>query len=189
MKMKFLSIAATTLVVAACSEQPSTQRGQPASVDEAPARPGKITAIPTASLASFADLAEGTLSRFDAEQLHSIDAPMHCSLDSVNKGAPGAATLAAGGDLMLSGWAQLEGEGAANKLVAVLKGDQSFAFAALRTADRPDLAQQLGKPLISDFIAIVSLVGVPAGEYDVFFVRKDSSGFAKCVADSKVTVD
>lgn len=188
MHRRLLFLATAAIAMVACSESPSPGReGGVAAPTATQAEKAKPT-IRDRTLATMADIAENQLARINADELNIIETPMHCSLDSVNRVAPAGAVVPADSLLLLSGWAELATDDKSSGLIAVLHGEESFAFHAASVASREDLAKQLGKAAVTDLVASVSLEGVPAGSYDVFFVRKDEGGMAKCVADSKISI-
>lgn len=186
----FLAATAIVAMLAACSAKPGDSATAAAAGEAgAPTAPEASKAsIEQRDLASLGDTAPGVVYGFDADQLGSISTPMHCSLDSVNHGAPGSAPLPANSIAMLSGWLDLGAAGEAPGVYAVLDGTKDFAFRAIVGDARPDLTAKLEAGAIADFTASVDLTDVPAGDYQLYFVRAGSQGPAKCVADSRISI-
>lgn len=162
-------------------------------VDGTMAEPAPVAAPPPASLPPVDILQaltslDGTAREVLPDGLETIEAGMPCSLDSVNRGAPGFAVSSAE-PLFLSGWFA-HPPGSAARLVAVLRGERSYAYAAQVADPRPDVAQTIGTTeQVSDYHASGSIAAVAPGEYAVYFIRTDGgSALAKCVADQKVTI-
>lgn len=131
----------------------------------------------------------GGLSELHADELEMIEAGMSCSLDSVNAATPGSAPVSGDTALALSGWYQYK-PGSTNEVIAVMRGERSYAFPLITGNTRPDIARIIGTTdAISDVTGVVEIESIPAGEYSIYYVRNGGGGLAKCVADSTIAIN
>lgn len=167
LRQRYLGVVILSVVVAfdltACS--PSDKETTAADVPAATATSqGSATTAPVAAQARFTAYAASIPAAISNRQ---------CALDTINsKPAAAAAPLAAGSVAVFRGWAG-NGKGqAANDILLVLKGTQSYSAPIATGSARPDVAKALSSDGMAKagYNSAASLEDVAAGSYRLFIV-------------------
>lgn len=192
------ALLAATLVLAACSDRSEPTDGALRSPETASKATRQVNSASVEPEEDLADLSaspfvevvrSGELGpvRIDPDELERMEGGLYCSVDSIN-GKPLAEGRRHPRVLRVSGWVELTEP--RHAVFVVLRGSESFAFAAQLRADRPDVAKAVGRADAADLVTRFSASALPAGEYKVYVVRATADGqLTKCLGAGSIHLE
>lgn len=113
-----------------------------------------------------------------------------CALDRIDRQAVGAVPYTVGSELLFAGWfLPPKGTDTTQPLLVLSDGSRYFAHAFRTGGKRDDVATRLERPeaATSGYNARVTLAGLPAGDYSVWFVQEGEGAF-RCDTRKTITV-
>lgn len=189
MKIHVLSFAllAACVGLAACQEgaTDAPSAGTPASDGGAPATE---SATP---LADAFDAQDEVARALDASGLDAIDAPLHCSVDSINETpASDAVALSRSGRARFSGFIQAASLDDPSILV-LRSADGAYFVNNAPTMERADIAEYKGIEGSSafDYSTFATLDAVQPGSYTIELLARDGDAIRRCASSVVVAVE
>lgn len=171
-----------TLVAAALAGLAGCGQDDPATAGGAAATADATTAPPAAR-----SYPAGV---FEHREAAGLKAGGQCALDRINKEKVGALPYVVGDTLLFAGWfLPPKGVATAQPLLVLSDGTRQFAHEIRTGGRRDDVARRLDRPeaATSGYNARVTLAGLPAGEYAVWFVQEGEGAF-RCDTKKTITV-
>jgi hypothetical protein len=178
-------VLAATCALTACEQDPAPSSSGAAKAPDAAAKPA------VATLAQAFDSQDEAARPVDAAAVLAVDAPLFCSVDSINETpAQSNVTLPRTDRARFSGFIQAASLDEPSILV-LRSDDAAFFVNNVPTAERADIAKDKGIQGSSafDYSTFATLSDVPAGTYKIELLSKVGSEIRRCASSVAVAVN